>query len=93
MTAGQYQARAARIAARPVQLPRLLDLPGIAEHLGITERHVRRLVLERRIPFIKIGHFLRFDPEEIAEWLDAARIAAVRTNPLPGVSAKVRRRR
>ena len=57
------------------RLPKLLDLEAVAEHLGVTQRHVRRLVAERRIPFIKWGHLLRFDPAEISEWLDASRIA------------------
>jgi excisionase family DNA binding protein len=56
------------------ELPRLLDIGGIAEHLGVTERHVRRLVAERRIPFVKWGHLLRFDPDEIASWLDSVRV-------------------
>jgi excisionase family DNA binding protein len=59
-----------------VSLPKLLDIAGVAEHLGVSERHVRRLVAERRIPFIKWGHLLRFDPVEIASWLDRARVAA-----------------
>ena len=29
---------------------------------------------ERRIPFVKWGHLLRFDPAEIEEWLDGARV-------------------
>ena len=39
-------------------LPTLLDSSEIAGMLGITERHVRRLVLERRIPFAKVGRFV-----------------------------------
>jgi excisionase family DNA binding protein len=61
--------------ANRCSLPMLLDLNGIAEHLGVTPRHVRRLVAERRIPFVKWGHLLRFDPVEIATWLDAHRIS------------------
>ena len=61
------------------QLPTLLDIAGVADHLGVTERHVRRLVAERRIPFVKWGHLLRFDPSEIAAWLDHQRVA-VNTN-------------
>ena len=49
--------------------PALIDLPAVAEMLGVTERHVRRLVAERRIPFYKWGHFLRFDPVEVREWI------------------------
>ncbi len=55
------------------KLPRLLAIGEVAEHLSIAERHVRRLVAERRIPFVKWGHLLRFDPDEIAAWLDRAR--------------------
>jgi excisionase family DNA binding protein len=57
----------------PRRLPRLLDLTGVAEHLAVNERHVRRLVAERRIPYVKWGHLLRFDPDEIADWLDGGR--------------------
>lgn len=53
--------------------PRLLDITSLAEHLGVNARHVRRLVAERRIPFIKWGHLIRFDPAEIAVWIDAYR--------------------
>ncbi len=55
------------------QLPRLVDIAGVAEHLAVSERHARRLVAEQRIPDIKWGHLLRFDPNEITEWLDAGR--------------------
>lgn len=53
----------------PTPLPTLIDIVTLADHLGVDVRHVRRLVSERRIPFIKWGHLLRFDPDEIAEWL------------------------
>ena len=53
--------------------PTLLDCRQLAEWLNDTIRHVRRLVDEDRIPYIKVGHFVRFDPQDIAEWLDANR--------------------
>lgn len=53
--------------------PPLMDLPALADRLGVNHRHVRRLVAERRIPFVKWGHLLRFDPDEIEAWLDQAR--------------------
>ncbi|HEY3143970.1 MAG TPA: helix-turn-helix domain-containing protein [Acidimicrobiales bacterium] len=55
------------------QLPHLLDIGAVAEHLGVNVRHVRRLVFEHRIPYIKWGHLLRFDPDEIASWLESRR--------------------
>jgi len=62
----------------PVQLPHLLDVQGLAEHLGVDVRHIRRLVHERRVPYIKWGHLVRFDPAEIERWLDGHRTGAPR---------------
>lgn len=54
-------------------LGRLLSIAEVAEALGVEVRHVRRLVHEKRIPYIKWGHLLRFDPADIAAWVDAYR--------------------
>ena len=54
-------------------LPDLLDITRLAEHLGVQPRHIRRLVHEKRIPYIKWGHLIRFDPTDIAEWLNTNR--------------------
>lgn len=54
-------------------LPHLLDVTALAEHLGVEVRHIRRLVHEKRIPFIKWGHLVRFDPTEVRAWLDLCR--------------------
>jgi excisionase family DNA binding protein len=56
------------VAATP-ELPVLVDALTLAGSLNITERHVRRLVAERRIPFVKVGKFVRFDPAAVTEWL------------------------
>ena len=56
------------------ELRPLLDIPALAEVLGTTPRHIRRLVTEHRIPYLKCGHFVRFDPQDIARWLAAARV-------------------
>jgi len=40
----------------------------------VSIRYVRRLVAERRIAYIKVGHLLRFDPEVVDEWIDKARV-------------------
>lgn len=55
-------------------LPNLIDMSTIAECLAITKRHVRRLVTQRQMPFHKVGHLVRFDPAEVAEWLDERRV-------------------
>ena len=51
----------------------LMDLEEVAQRLGVAPRHVRRLVAERRIPFVKWGHLLRFDPVTIDSWVDEHR--------------------
>jgi excisionase family DNA binding protein len=61
----------------------LMDLPAVAERLGVGERHVRRLVYERRIPFIKWGHLLRFDPDEVDAWIDESRQRPVSNDSSP----------
>lgn len=53
---------------------RLLDVDEVADSLGVTKRFVRRLVAERRIPFVKVGKFVRFDPVEIRLWIDRQRV-------------------
>ena len=51
----------------------LVSISDVAEQLGVDVRHVRRLVYEKRIPYIKWGHLLRFDPTEINTWIDTHR--------------------
>jgi excisionase family DNA binding protein len=59
---------------RPARLSPLLDIDGVADVLGVSVRHVRRLVAERRIPYIKWGRYLRFDPVQLETWIDDARV-------------------
>ena len=63
------------LAAASAKQHPLIDLPAVATRLGVNHRYVRRLVAERRIPFIKLGHLLRFDPAEVEAWLDRSRRA------------------
>lgn len=53
-------------------LPHLLDVKEVAEILGVNVRHVRRLVFESRIPYLKWGRLVRFDPRDIERWLRSA---------------------
>lgn len=58
----------------------LLDTRAAAEHLGTTERHMRRLVHERRIPFVKLGDGqfarVRFKVTDLDAWIDAHTVPA-----------------
>lgn len=50
--------------------PTLMNIEQVAGLLGVSVRHMRRLVAERRIPFVKWGHLLRFDPSEVDRWIE-----------------------
>ena len=54
----------------------LLDIAAVAEQLGTSVRHIRRLVQERRIPVVRVGRLIRFDPVDIDAWLDKHRSSA-----------------
>lgn len=54
-------------------LPQLLDIDHLATHLGTSHRHIRRLIAEKRIPYLKVGRLIRFDPGEVAQWLESNR--------------------
>lgn len=56
--------------------PLLIDVPTLAAQLSVTIRFVRRLIAEDRIPYLKIGKFIRFDPSEINSWIDEQRVRA-----------------
>jgi len=48
----------------------LLGVDELAVYLGTSVRHIRRLVAKRRVPFFKVGYFVRFRPDEIDVWLE-----------------------
>lgn len=47
-----------------------LTLDELTELLHTSERHVRRLVAENRIPYTTVGGRLRFNLARIQTWLD-----------------------
>ena len=53
---------------------RLVDIDVLAEWLATSPRHIRRLVAERRVPFVKVGHFVRFDPDDITLWIEEQKV-------------------
>jgi excisionase family DNA binding protein len=67
--------------------PSFLDVEQLANWLGVKVVYVRRLVSERRIPFVKLGKYVRFDPDEMASWVDGLRV-----EPTPRSAARNRRR-
>lgn len=58
------------VAEQMVRPP--LDVREAALYVNITERMVRSLVFQRRIPFTKIGRLVRFRPDDLDAWLELA---------------------
>jgi len=54
----------------------LLDIDGAADYLNVSPRYIRRLIAQRRINYLKIGKFVRFDQAEIDEWIQQQRVDA-----------------
>ncbi len=51
----------------------MLDVAGAAAHLGVTVAFIRRLVLERRVRYYKVGKFVRFRPADLDAFVEAGR--------------------
>jgi excisionase family DNA binding protein len=64
----------------------LIDTEELATWLGVETVFVRRLVAERRVPFLKIGKFVRFDPKEVATWIDNQRVGVYEERSVRNVS-------
>jgi excisionase family DNA binding protein len=50
-------------------LPELLTTEDVCRILKVKESFVRDLRSQQRIPFRKIGHLVRYLPEEITAWI------------------------
>ncbi len=55
-------------------MDRLYTVEQAAEYLNTTERFVRRLIAERRIPFHKVGRYIRITETDLAEFVHAGRV-------------------
>jgi excisionase family DNA binding protein len=58
--------------------PEMFDIPGAAERLGTTPRHIRRLIQERRIPHYKVGSKIVLSADDCDAFLKQARREALR---------------
>jgi excisionase family DNA binding protein len=55
----------------------LLRIEEAAEVMGMSARHVRRLVAERRIAFHKLGRSVRIARADIDAYVEAGRVEAI----------------
>ena len=61
----------------------LIGIDEVAQRLGVSTRYVRRLVAERRIAYLKIGHLLRFDANVVDAWLAGCEVNAYDGRAIP----------
>jgi excisionase family DNA binding protein len=54
-----------------------LDIAGVAEQFGTNPRHVRRLMAEQGLPYIKLGRLVRFSQRDLDAWTAARRVERV----------------
>lgn len=55
---------------------RLLDMAEAAHLLCTTQRHVRRLTDEGRLPKVKVGPLVRIKRSDVADYIAANRVEA-----------------
>jgi excisionase family DNA binding protein len=88
------------MSTQPTEGSVLLDVAGAAAHLGVSEAFVRRLVLERRVRYFKVGKFVRFRSRDLDAFVEAGRrdpveqwepAVSIQRRAMPHVSAPGRR--
>ena len=48
---------------------RLLDIEAVASWLGISPHTLYKMVSQRRIPYVKVGSRVKFDPLKLEDWI------------------------
>ena len=48
----------------------LLTEQQLADQWNTTIRHLRRLRVEAGLPYVKLGRLVRFDPRDVAGWVE-----------------------
>jgi excisionase family DNA binding protein len=54
-----------------------MNVEEVADRLGVNVRYVRRLVAERRMRYVKVGHLIRFDPDDVDAWVESSSVGPV----------------
>jgi excisionase family DNA binding protein len=66
---------------------RHLTVDQVAERLGTTPRFPRRLIAERRIAFVKIGHHVRIPESALAAYIEAHTVQPIQSRRRYGRAA------
>jgi len=80
----------------------LLTVAEAADYLTVTERFVRRLVFEKRVPYVKLGRHVRLAVSDLDAFCASGRVEVAPLHPLllarsdrglTGTGSRRRRRR
>ena len=47
----------------------LMTIEEVATHTGLSVHTLYAMVSQRRIPYVKVGRLVRFDPGHLEDWL------------------------
>jgi excisionase family DNA binding protein len=64
------------LASKIDQLSGLLTVRQLISLVGMSRTTIYEYVTAKRIPYLRIGTMIRFDPHAIAEWLRQHNVAA-----------------
>lgn len=59
-----------RTASLKSNTPQLLKISETCSFLNVTESWLRRQIFLKTIPFKKVGRLIRFEKEELVQWLN-----------------------
>jgi excisionase family DNA binding protein len=62
--------------ARPDDHRPPVTIPEAAAYLHVSPRFVRRLVNQRRLPYLRLGSLIRLRPDDIDAYLEGALVEA-----------------
>lgn len=88
------QQQAPNQAAREVTAMAWMTASDVAERLGCSPETVLRLARQRRISHLRVGRFVRFSEQDVAEFEQAHHVARADPEPRPmyGLSPRSRHR-
>ena len=55
---------------------RLMTVKEVAERMNVSERFVRRLIFDTRIPYRKLGRHVRIDETDVEAFISGSRVEA-----------------
>jgi excisionase family DNA binding protein len=71
---GRLIARARSITGDAGGFTRLIDAKAAGQLLGVPHTWLLAQAREGRIPHHRLGHYVRFNPQDLADWLKENRI-------------------